>query len=182
MIPLFLGESRRRGYLMRTTRTIVAVALLLKLCTANAVSIVIPSFPPSIILIAVGSFGGTIDEVSFNIPAANVGDGTPVVGSPTIRVLVAARAAPANSRIVGLVADSTTPLSSGTTTIPFSEISWTSSDTGIPSGTFNDGVQLLMTFFNSRIVYSDHTFSYSNSQVLAAGTYTGRVTYTLIMP
>jgi len=167
---------------MKKTRTIVTVALLLQVCTVQAVSIVIPSFPPSIILIAVGSFGGTIDEVSFNIPAANVGDGTPVVGTPTIRVLMLARAAPANTRIVGLVADSTTPLTSGTTTIPFSSISWSSSDTDIPSGTFNDGIQLLTTFFNSRLVYSNHTFQYDNSQVLAAGTYTGRVTYTLIMP
>ena len=123
-----------------------------------------------------------MSEVNFTIPSTNVGDGTPVTGAPRIRVLVAARAAPPNSRSVELVADSSNPLTNGRSPIPFTTISWSSSDADIPSGTFNGGIQLLMSFLNSRIIFSNHTFSYSNSQILEAGTYTGTVTYTLSMP
>ncbi|MGI9333566.1 MAG: hypothetical protein ACR2RL_10465 [Gammaproteobacteria bacterium] len=156
--------------------------LLMPAGAVHGVTIIIPSFPPPAVLIAVGSFGPTVDQVTFNVPVGSIGNGVPVVGTPSIQVLAAARAAPANSRVVGLVADSRVPLSNGTNTIPFSAIDWTASDSDIPSGTFNGNIQLLALFFNSRIVRSTHTFRYSNTQVLDAGTYTGRVTYTLIMP
>ena len=151
---------------------------------AYGVTIVIgsPRFPPPVVFIAIGRFGGTVSEVNFTIPSANVGDGTPITGTPPIWVLVAARAAPPNSRTVELVADSSNPLTNGLSTTPFTTISWTSSDADIPSGTFNGGIQLLMSFLNSRIIFSNHTFSYSNTEILEAGTYRGTVTYTLSMP
>lgn len=73
-------------------------------------------------------------------------------------------------------------------TIPFTQISWTSSgngDTGtqpFPSGAFTGGTQTLGNFQVNTWRESCHTFSYGNDAVVAAGTYTGRVTYTLTVP
>ena len=79
-------------------------------------------------------------------------------------------------------------VNAGGNTIPFSQISWASSgagDTGaevIPSGTFTGGTQTLASFGVNTWNESCHTFSYANSSVVAAGTYTGRATYTLSAP
>jgi hypothetical protein len=73
-------------------------------------------------------------------------------------------------------------------TIPFSQISWTSSgngDTGaepIPGGTFTGGTQTLTTFPVNTWRESCHTFTYANAANVASGTYTGRATYTLSAP
>lgn len=73
-------------------------------------------------------------------------------------------------------------------TMPFSQISWTSSgngDTGaqpIPAGTFNGATQTLTSFGANSWNESCHTFSYANAAVVGAGVYSGRVTYTLSAP
>ncbi len=73
-------------------------------------------------------------------------------------------------------------------TIPFTQVSWTSSgngDTGaepIPGGTFTGGTQTLTTVKVNTWNESCHTFSYANTASVAAGTYTGRATYTLSAP
>ena len=73
-------------------------------------------------------------------------------------------------------------------TIPFSQISWTSTGNGdagvevIPGGTFTGGTQTLATFGVNTWNESCHTFSYRNTASVAAGTYTGRATYTLSAP
>lgn len=74
-------------------------------------------------------------------------------------------------------------------TIPFSQISWTSSgngDTGaqpFPAGTFTaGGVQTVGTIGKNNWAESCWTFSYLNTALPVAGTYTGRVTYTLTAP
>src|SRR6202171_694860 len=65
-------------------------------------------------------------------------------------------------------------------TIPFSQISWTSSgnsDAGaqpIPAGAFTGGTQTLATFGVNTWNESCHTFSYANIASVASGTYTGR--------
>lgn len=76
----------------------------------------------------------------------------------------------------------------GGNTIAFSQISWTSSgngDTGaqpFPAGAFTGGTQTLASFPVNTWRESCHTFSYANANLVAAGTYTGRVTYTLSVP
>jgi hypothetical protein len=76
----------------------------------------------------------------------------------------------------------------GGNTIPFTQISWTSSgnsDTGaqpFPAGTFVGGTQTIGTINRNQWAESCHTFSYANTNFVAAGTYTGRVTYTLSAP
>jgi hypothetical protein len=84
----------------------------------------------------------------------------------------------------------TTPagLTSGVNTIPFNQISWTSTAIGnagadIPAGTFlSGGTLFLRNFAANSYVENCHTFSYANSAPVAAGTYDGRATYTLTAP
>jgi hypothetical protein len=74
-------------------------------------------------------------------------------------------------------------------TIPFSKISWSSSGNGdggaepFPAGTFvNGGVQSVGSMASNSWNESCWTFSYLNNSVPAAGTFTGRVIYTLSTP
>jgi hypothetical protein len=84
----------------------------------------------------------------------------------------------------------TTPagLTSGVNTIPFNQISWTSTALGntgadIPAGTFlSGGTLFLRNFAANSYVENCHTFSYANTAPVAAGTYDGRATYTLTAP
>ncbi len=73
-------------------------------------------------------------------------------------------------------------------TIPFSEIQWTSSGNGdsgaqpFLGGSFAGGTQTIGSIQRNQWAESCHSFSYRNSAVVPAGTYTGRVTYTLTAP
>jgi hypothetical protein len=73
-------------------------------------------------------------------------------------------------------------------TLPFTQISWTSggnSDTGaepFPAGSFTGASQVVGSIADNQWAESCWTFSYSNTVVPAAGTYTGRVLYTLSVP
>lgn len=76
----------------------------------------------------------------------------------------------------------------GGDSIPFSQISWTVTAPGspnpnvIPAGTFNGGQQTLATVAANTYIENCHSFSYANSSLPAAGTYNGRVTYTMTSP
>lgn len=84
------------------------------------------------------------------------------------------------------------PLTNATgQTIAFSQISWTSSGNGtdgeitgqpVLAGSFNGGTQALAGFPVNTWRESCHTFYYANAAVVAAGAYTGTVTYTLASP
>jgi hypothetical protein len=74
-------------------------------------------------------------------------------------------------------------------TIPFSQISWTSSGIGdsgaqpFPSGAFTAaGTQSIGTIDRNQWAESCWTFSYANTIFPAAGTYSGVVLYTLTAP
>lgn len=91
----------------------------------------------------------------------------------------------AGSGVLSVMSPAT--LTSAAGTIPFTQISWTSTANGnstadIPAGTFNGGTQALRTIAAGTWVENCHTFSYANTAVVAAGTYTGQVTYTLVLP
>jgi len=82
-----------------------------------------------------------------------------------------------------LTVDSSIPLTNGAATLPFTEISWTSRDGDVPAGRYDgSNNQFLLSFPNSFLIRDSHRFSYENTSILEAGTYTGRVTYTLSMP
>ena len=83
----------------------------------------------------------------------------------------------------------TTPatLTSGADTLPFTEISWTSTAIGnptadIPAGTFNGATMFLSNISSNTYVENCHTFTYANTNLVAAGVYAGRATYTLTTP
>jgi hypothetical protein len=74
-------------------------------------------------------------------------------------------------------------------TLPFSQISWTSSGNGdggaepFPAGTFvNGGVQTVGTMASNTWNESCWTFSYANTTTPKSGFYTGTVTYTMTTP
>lgn len=192
---------------MKRPHSVLARAALLALTAAcaHAATVAISSGPGRIIL-QVGSGAATINQVNISVPGANVGNGTAVVSTsvtpadptcPANSVLIDAQARSQTNqpRTATLTADSSTPLTTGSATIPFTQISWTSSAPGggpngclaapvtIPSGTFSGGAgQSLVSIGTSQRACVCAQFSYSNSSVVSAGTYTGRVTYTLAMP
>ena len=167
--------------------------------------------------VGIGSYSGTystggtplnnaqVNVVSVNVPASAVGSGVAqpmssnstqaasfydnfVVCNPPAQVYIGGWVrTPAGTGTGVLSVTSPATLTSGTTTIPFSQISWTSTANGnttpdIPGGTFNGGTLALRNIAAGTWVENCHTFSYANTAVVAAGTYTGRVTYTLALP
>jgi hypothetical protein len=167
--------------------------------------------------VGIGSYSGTyqsggtplnnaqVNVVSVTVPASAVGSGTAqamtsdstqavsfydnfVVCNPPAQVYIGGWVrTPAGTGTGVLSVTSPATLTSGTTTIPFSQISWTSTANGnttpdIPAGAFNGGTQTLRNIAAGNWVENCHTFSYANTNVVAAGTYTGRVTYTLALP
>lgn len=147
----------------------------------------------------------TVNTVSVTVPANQVGRGTAqgmtsdstqsvsfydnfAVCNPPQQVYVGGWVrTPTGSGSGTLSVTSPASLTSGTTTIPFTQISWTSTANGtttpdIPAGTFNGGTLALRTIAANTWVENCHTFSYANTLIVAAGTYTGQVTYSLVLP
>jgi hypothetical protein len=128
--------------------------------------------------------GGNISTVTFNVPAASTGNGTPVSGSQQIDIRLVIRA-PASRPMTGfLTVDSSVPLSNAAGgTIPLTSISWTASDGSIPSGSFNGtSSQLLASFPSSARIDETHTFTFANDALYDPGTYNGQITYTWSAP
>ena len=149
----------------------------------------------------------TVNVVSVTVPAAQVGTGTAQVmntnsgatssfydgyafcNAPSQLYVGGFYRRTANTGAATLRATSPANLvNAGGNTIPFAQISWTSGgngDTGaqpFPAGTFVGGTQTIGTIARNQWAESCLTFSYANSNAVAAGTYTGRVTYTLSTP
>lgn len=147
----------------------------------------------------------TVNKVSVTVAAPAVGTGTAqpmtsdsgtsasfydgyAVCNPPAQVYVGGWARlPSGSGTAVLTVSTPATLTSGTNTIPFSEISWTSTANGnatadIAAGTFNGGSITLANIAAGTWVEDCHTFTYANTAVRAAGTYTGRATYSLSLP
>lgn len=188
---------------MKKALRIPLLAACLLVAGADAATIVIGNGPGRLI-VQIGTSGGTVNEVDFSVPGASVGSGTAVTSSAivpasptcpanTVLIDVQARSQRNRQRVATLSADSSIPLSSGTSTIPFTQVSWTTSTPGgsaclnapttIPSGTFTGSAgQPLISFTTSRRACACAQFTYLNQSIVSAGTYTGRVKYTLAMP
>jgi len=150
----------------------------------------------------------TVNRVSVTVPAAAVGTGVAqamttdsTVGASSYDGFVFCNT-PAQLYIGGFFRNTantggatvtaTVPasLSNGAgNTIAFSQITWTSSgigDTGaqpFPAGTFvSGGTQTVGAIARNQWAESCWTFSYLNAAVPAAGTFTGRVVFTLTTP
>lgn len=148
----------------------------------------------------------TVNVVSVNIPAAALGSGTPIpmtsnssaansfydgfnVCNPPNQVYIGGWVRVPGSSGSGVMSVSTPAslVNSSGDTIPFSSISWTSTANGnstpdISAGTFNGGTITLASIGANRWVENCMMFSYANTAVYAAGTYTGRAIYTLSLP
>ena len=151
----------------------------------------------------------TVNTVSVTVPAGVVGNGTAQAMTTNSTATVSfvdgfafcsvpgqvyiggfyrtAGGATAAAQVVATVPAALTD-STGDT-VPFSKIRWTSSgngDTGtevFPSGTFvNGGVQNVGSMASNSWNESCWSFSYLNNTVPPAGTFTGRVRYTLSAP
>lgn len=119
------------------------------------------------------------------------GDGVVICPTPSSQVLIGAGYRRNNSAADAILSVSSptflTDVSTGEI-IPITQISWSVSAPGspvpgvIPAGTFTGGVQTLTTLPGNRYIENCHTYSYANSALRAAGTYTGQVTYTLSSP
>lgn len=118
------------------------------------------------------------------------GDGNATCPTPASQVMVGAgfrRNSGATSATLTVQSPANLTNANGDT-IPISQISWTVAAPGsgapnvIPAGTFSGGTQTLATIPGNSYYENCHTFHYANSAVRAAGTYNGRVTYTLASP
>lgn len=138
---------------------------------------------PRFLEFQVGTAGATIDTVSFNVAAADVGNNTPVDGNMTVAVNLRG-----NGGAISLSADtSADPLNSGADQIPFSAIA-----TNLDSGTINapvltDGASapvVIAVTSGTRVTNRNAVWSYdfANDAVYGAGTYAGQVVYTATMP
>lgn len=148
----------------------------------------------------------TINSVSVTVPVANLGAGTRamttnsnVTASPwdgyTFCSVPAQVYVGGFFRTPGASASATLSTNAPSTlingagdTIPFNTISWISSGNGdstttIPSGTFVGGAaQTLLSVGHNTWFESCLQFNYANNQIVPAGTFSGRVSYTLTAP
>jgi hypothetical protein len=148
----------------------------------------------------------TINRVTTTVPAATLGAGT--VAMTTDSTVTASAydgfafctipsqvyvggffRTPGASANATLAAQADAALvNAGGSTIPFSTISWVSGGAGdatptIPSGTFVGGsTQTLLSVSRNTWFESCLQFNYANSQLVPAGTFNGRVRYTLTAP
>ncbi len=184
----------------RCLRAALAALCIAAPLPALALTVVIANGAAQLFL-RVGS-AGALTTVTFTVPAASAGTGTPVVGTSNaasgsaqnpnfpvacganhVRIMARARAPVAGTRTASLRVNASGNLVSGVNTIPFTEFDWISTDAEIPSGAFTgSATQLLATFQNSREVSVCHQFRFLNTTVHPAGTYTGTLIYNLNMP
>jgi len=140
------------------------------------------------IKIKVGDKGKKVTEVTFTVPANQMGNSNAVTAPGSVEIKVEIRASAANPLTGFLTVNSLSyPLKNSnpasTSTIPFSEISWTSQDGDIPSGRFQNEMNQNIASFQSSQGYQDfHTFSYANTILIESGTYVGHVIYTWAAP
>ena len=150
----------------------------------------------------------TINKVSVSVPAAQVGNGTAQAMTTDstaansfydgfafcnlpAQLYIGGfyRTTGTGSGTISVIATVPTSLTDAAgDTLPFSQISWTSAgnaDSGaepFPAGSFSSTTLNVGGFTQNQWAESCWTFSYKNTVVPAAGTYTGRVLYTLTAP
>ena len=140
---------------------------------------------PRFIRFQVGSNGATIDEVVFDVAAANVGDGSDVAATTNGTLPVTLLG---NVGTISLDATTTAQLTDGTDNISWSEIVTSSSNAALDvPGIVDAGTgaaEAVTANVGTRVVNrsADWTFQYSNTNLVAAGSYTGRVTFTAANP
>lgn len=153
----------------------------------------------------------TVNEVTLTVPAAALGNGTGLAMTGAGRltsdydgfafcnpgeVYIGGYYRRPNTQNVSATLTVTAPpslSSAGGDAIAISQISWTTRGNAsgggnepgpqpVPAGTFAGGQQTLASFLRNTWRESCLSFVYANDDVVPAGTYTARVTYTLTSP
>ncbi len=143
------------------------------------VDIVIRS--PERLILRVGSQGGRIDVIQFQVGSLPGSGPVPGVSSGGNPVTVMAKSKKISGRMI-LTADSSIPLTNASgDTIPFGEISWTGGG-DMPSGVFSGQPGQILFSSTAKNVIGTMSFSYANRSYVPAGTYIGQVLFTLSSP
>ena len=137
---------------------------------------------PTILSLQVGTSGANVDTVScglVNIPGSG-GVAMNSSGANPVPVNVAA-VVPAG-QAVRLTANSNTPMTNGSETINFDQITCAAGG-AFSAYTFNNAAtQPLDSFTGSGLRQGTYAFTYANTEYHGTGTYNGQVTYTLTSP
>jgi hypothetical protein len=137
--------------------------------------------------------GGALPMTTNSTQSQSLYDGYTTCPNPASQIMVGAsyRRSNAGNGPASATLSVTSPPTLTTVagdTLPFSEISWSVAAPNSPNpnvisaGTFNGGTQTLASVSANTYIENCHSFSYANSAPQAAGTYNGRVTYTLTSP
>ncbi|MCU0763225.1 MAG: hypothetical protein MUF76_09665 [Hydrogenophaga sp.] len=152
---------------------------------------------PRVLFLGVGTGSGTplatngvVDALTFDYStnpldvgggptavAASITSTGPTAGTASIPVRVFG-----NNGQVTVTATNPAVLTSGTDTIPFSQLSVASSNADFAAPAFGGGTSLPALTGRVTSQTANWTYTYANTTTPAFGTYTGRVTYTATMP
>lgn len=116
-------------------------------------------------------------DVGTTLAAGSITNTGPTPAGSTVPVRVFG-----NDGQVTITATNPANLTSGADTIPFTELSVTSSNAALPAAGFSGGTSLPTLAGRVTNQTATWTYSYANTVTPAFGTYTGRVTYTATMP
>lgn len=149
--------------------------------TINLVSVTVPAS-------VVGT--GAVQAMTSNSAQANSPYDNFTVCVPPNQVYIGGyfREPSTTANVASLQVNTPANLNNGVDTLPFTQISWTSTSIGnagaadIPAGTFNGATVFLRNVTSNTYVENCHTFSYANTNLVAAGVYNGRATYTMASP
>jgi hypothetical protein len=209
MLTPFTDKKVWSSVCMRTSFGLLAGLLLAQ--DASAVFTFSAYTPVRQITMRVGSAGGTVNNVTFNVTGANIsptpvavtgvpGGGAPVtspVGGTEV-TLTAGLVSPGGQRVT-LTVDSSAGMTCvggtgcGTTIIPFTTVSWTAFNHDvtyptfdIQNGTFTGATNQTLTNYTvsggSVTMSNVLIYQYSNATIYPSGQYTGRVIYTATIP
>jgi hypothetical protein len=173
-------DNQRTG--IRKIFLCAAAATLLHGSPASAAWVTLNPPPGQLILNI--NYTGT-PTVTFNVTAAQMGNGTPVAGTPTLEFEMIVQRAGGTNVTATMTATAPANLSSGGNQIPISDIGWTTAaitgapggTTLIPSGSFVAGPQTIVfvTTTSGGNYYAGGalTFRFANTTIYPAGTYGG---------
>jgi hypothetical protein len=185
----------RASFIVLVNRLVAFCLLLSFSLPGHAVRFSVAAGPPFVliqvghgVLSAYGLLGppvSQVDEVSFPLPpGVQFGDGTPIVGTPVSPIAFLGYSGSNQSNYIVTMNSSGGLVNGNGDVILFSELSWTTQDGDIPSGQFDNSANQVLQQYNrrgnrARGVVDYLTFSYANTSTYPAGSYSGRVTYTI---
>lgn len=148
---------------------------------------------PRFLSLRVGTAGAPVDLVNFTVPAANVGNATPVAGTGgNLGAGAVTATVLGNGGNVTLQATTAGPIGNGSAgAINWSQITTASSNPSLPAPVLANGASAGVAVAAAAGVVNQTatwTYSYANTDVIESGTYGGvntnnsRVTYTASLP